>query len=98
SLSTADRDALSSHLVEVSLFAGQALFEPGDKIESVYFPGSACVSLVTVLHDGKTVETSTVGRESAVCLLDALAEQSSRSRVFAQIGGGAMRIPASVIR
>ncbi len=86
------------HLVEVSLSPGQVLFEPEAEIGSLYFPGSACVSIVTPLTDGKVVETSTVGRESAVGLIDVMTAQPARSRIFAQVGGGAMRLSAHAFR
>lgn len=93
-----DLAALSPGLAEVSLSPGQVLFEPGAAVDSIYFPGSACVSLVTVLSDGKAVETSTVGRESAVGLMDAITDQPARGRVFTQVGGSAMRAASSTYR
>jgi len=97
-LTSDDLAALASGLVEVSLSPGQVLFEPGDAVDAVYFPGSACVSIVTLMKDGKAVETSTVGRESAAGLMDAITERPARARIFAQIGGGAMRLPAAIYR
>jgi CRP-like cAMP-binding protein len=97
-LKPSDREALTNGMAEVALASAQVLFETGDAVESVYFPGSACISLVTVLSDGKVVENSTVGRESVVSLIDAITVQPSRSRVFAQIGGSAMRLPAAPFR
>ncbi len=85
-------------LVETSLSTGQVLFEPGDEVDAVYFPGSACISVVTIMEDGKAVETSTVGRESAVGLLDVLTTEPSHSRVFAQVAGSATRVPARAFR
>jgi len=79
-----DRAALNASMAEVSLSPAQPMFEVGDEIDALYFPGSACVSLVTVLSDGKAVETATIGRESVVSLIDALAHRPSRSRVLAR--------------
>jgi CRP-like cAMP-binding protein len=91
----ADRDSVSRSLFEVALSVGDVLFEPGQPVDWVYFPGSACVSVVTVMLDGKAVETATVGRESAVALLDAMTGRPSPSRVFVQVYGSAMRLRAS---
>lgn len=93
-----DLEALTSNMTEVALAEAQVLFDTGAPVDTIYFPGSACVSIVTVMSDGKAVETSTVGRESIVALIDGLTAQTSRSRVFAQIGGSAMRIAASTFR
>ncbi len=93
-----DLAALSSGLAEVSFAPGEVLFEYGAEVDSIYFPGSACISLVTMLRDGKAIETATVGRESAVGLMDAITDQPSRSRTFAQISGSAMRMSAPTFR
>jgi CRP-like cAMP-binding protein len=90
-----DRDALGHDLAEVALAVGDVLFEPGQPVDWIYFPGSACVSVVTLMMDGKAVETATVGRESAVALLDAITARASPSRIFTQIHGSAMRLRAS---
>lgn len=97
-LSPSDIAALMPALAETSLTAGQVLFEPGDDVDAVYFPGSACLSVVTIMRDGKAIETATVGRESAVGLLDVLTGESSHSRVFVQVAGGATRLPARAFR
>ena len=78
--------------------AGRVLYEPGEMVDSLYFPGSACVSVVVAMSDGKIVETSTVGRESVVLLLDAMTGRPSRSRVFTQVGGSAMRMSSAAFR
>lgn len=50
------------------------------------------------MENGQNVESSTIGPETATPLLAALAGQPVRARIFAQIGGGAIRIPASMLR
>ena len=74
------------------------LYAAGSPVEAVYFPSNAVLSIVTDMRDGRSVETATVGFESAVGLLPALGEQSSSSAVFAQIGGAAISIPAKALR
>ena len=98
SLHPEDAAVLIPHLREVSLARGAELFDVGSEVATLYFPSSACVSIVNVMRDGKTVETVTVGRESAVLLLEAAADEPSRSRVFAQVAGGAMALPAAAFR
>jgi CRP-like cAMP-binding protein len=97
-LDPTDLQALLPHLEEVSLSATQVLFETGDVVDAIYFPGSACISITTIMEDGKAVETSTVGRESGVGLLDALTQQPVRTRIFCQIAGSATRLPTGVFR
>ena len=93
-----DLAALSPGMSELSISPAQVLYEVGDPVDVLYFPNSACISVVVVMSDGKSVETATVGRESVISLIDAMADRPSRVRAFAQIGGSAMRISAASYR
>lgn len=93
-----DLSVLMPALGEATLAPGQVLFEIGDRVDTLFFPSSACISVVSVMSDGRTVETTTTGRETAVALIDAVTDQPSRSRAFAQIPGAAMRMPAGRFR
>jgi CRP-like cAMP-binding protein len=93
-----DAATITPQLREVSLSRGQPLYEPGDHVDTLYFPSSACVSVVTVMRDGKAVETTSVGRESVPALLDALTDRPTTSRVFVQVGGAALTLSSAVYR
>lgn len=93
-----DLAALSPGMTEIVLGVGEVLFEPGSRPDAIYFPGGACVSLVTLLADGRTVESATVGRESAAGLMEAMTERPATARAFGQIAGGAMRMSAALFR
>jgi CRP-like cAMP-binding protein len=97
-LHDADRQALMPDLAEVSLAQGQVLFEVGDDADSVYFPSSAVISVVTVMEDGRSVESHTIGRESGVALVNAAGKTPLQTRVSAQIAGGALKLPAATLR
>jgi CRP-like cAMP-binding protein len=97
-LQPADAAALTPQLREVSLRQGQSLYEPGDPVETLYFPSSACISVVTVMRDGRQVETASVGRESAAALLDAVTGRPATSRIFVQVGGSAVSLAAQAYR
>jgi CRP-like cAMP-binding protein len=96
-LSAADAQAIVPHLVEVSLERSQVLFEPDDPVETVFFPSTSVLSIITVMKDGRSVESSTVGHESAAPLVWALSGRTSRARIVSQIGGSATRLPAKVL-
>jgi CRP-like cAMP-binding protein len=93
-----DLAALSPGLTEVVLEKNQVVFEPGEIPDTIYFPSGACLSIVTILADGRTVESASVGRESAVGLLEGVALQPATSRAFAQVPGSAMRLSAALYR
>jgi len=93
-----DAAALTPRLKEVTLTNGQVLFEPDAPVDTLYFPSSACISIVAPLRDGKSVEIATVGRESAAGLLDVLTGMAAETRSFVQIAGAALSLPAAAFR
>lgn len=79
--------ALSPFLSETPLSLDRILGEPGEALETVYFPSSGMISMITVLEDGRAVESLTVGREGAVGLVAALGSPSWTVRGLVQISG-----------
>jgi CRP-like cAMP-binding protein len=97
-LTAADSAALEPHLTLVVLASGEVVYEPDYEVDWVWFPSTAVLSVVTVMKDGRTVESDTVGRESAVGILAALSKAVSTSRTFTQIPGDALRLSAARLR
>ncbi len=98
SLNSEDLAALSQGLTEVHLGRADVIFEPDRPVEAIYFPGSACLSIITLMKDGTAVEAATVGRESAAGLMDAITNQPAHMRTFAQIPGSALKLSAATYR
>lgn len=94
----ADMALLTKSLVEVPLGRGEKLHDVGEQPGYLYFPGTAVTSVVTVMANGQCVETSTIGFESAPGILCILTNGRARSRVFVQVPGSAMRVPAKLVR
>jgi CRP-like cAMP-binding protein len=90
--------ALSPHLTETALSLDRVLGETGEAVDVVYFPSSGVVSMITVLDDGRTVESLTVGREGAVGLLAALGDPAWSARALVQIAGSAWRVGGKHLR
>jgi CRP-like cAMP-binding protein len=61
-----DFDLVRPSLRDVTLKAGQVLYEPGDAIRHVWFPHSGAVSKLMTFQDGSEIECALVGREGAV--------------------------------
>ena len=97
-LGRADRAAVGADMREVTLVSGDVLYEPSRPVDSVYFPQTAVLSVITVMLDGRTVESDTVGCESVVGVLPALGLAVSTSRTLTQIPGLASRIAATRLR
>src|SRR5947209_4857921 len=94
-LAPEDAAALTPHMREVSLSRNQVLYEPGAPADLIYFPSSACISVVELMEDGGTIETATIGRESATGLLDAMLKTPVSTRMFVQIAGSAVTLSAA---
>src|SRR3712207_7010876 len=82
---------LEPHLAIVDLQRGQTLYEVGETIVHTYFPHDAMVSLVTVMHDGKSVEMATFGCEGLFGLVSAFVTRRSFGRYIVQLSGSASR-------
>jgi CRP-like cAMP-binding protein len=89
---------LSPDIREISLSVGRILGEPGEPIDHVFFPTSGVISVVTLLVDGRKVESLTVGREGAVGLAGAFGHGRWITRGIVQIAGAALRISAPALR
>ena len=83
---------LLSGLEPVVLNFGDVLYESGQKIRHVYFPGNALVSLLTLVEGRMALEVGMVGREGLVGLPLAMGTDVSSVRALVQGAGTAMRM------
>ncbi len=97
SLSLADFAVFSPQLTLVDMDKGRLLCDPGDPIETVYFPHDCCISLMTLMENGAAVESATIGREGAFGLQAAVAPREAMSRAIIQVPGRASRISAHAL-
>jgi CRP-like cAMP-binding protein len=89
----ADREQIFAAATEVTQRTGDQIAEPEKPFEHVYFPIDSVISVLTVLSDGKAVESATVGFEGFVpvaAMLDAKDEPTSTTVV--QIPGRGLRV------
>jgi CRP-like cAMP-binding protein len=91
-------ELLAPHLEHASFERGQVFYEPGQPMDTVYFPHTGVISLLSVMEDGSAIETSTIGPESAVGLLSALTPVHAFSRKVAQTSGVVSAIPSETLR
>src|SRR3954462_11154879 len=85
---------LSPHLAHVDLERGRLLYDPGDRIDMVYFPHDGVISLMTLMENGAAIESATIGCEGALGLMAAVAPRQSLSRAIVQTPTRASRIRA----
>lgn len=96
-LPAADLDQIKGQLATIDLEKGKLLYDPGDPVDTIYFPHDGVISLMTLMENGAAIETATVGREGAVGLQAAVAPRQALNRAIVQVPGRATRAPASTI-
>jgi len=79
-------------LEPVSLTFGQVLYEPGERIQHVYFPLSGVISLLIIVAPRKAAEVAVVGNEGVIGGSAALGIDVSHLRAVVQGAGTALRI------
>lgn len=95
SLLKLDHDRLLPHLHQVDLVQGDVIYSAGDNIETVYFPETAVVALLSTLEDGSTTEVGLIGREGMVGLSVFLGGVVTPERAVVQINGRALKMAAA---
>ena len=85
-------------LAAVTLVFGDVLYETGERIRDVYFPGKSVVSLLTVIDGHNALEVGLVGPEGMVGVPLALGAETSPVRALVQGGGAAMQMSAAAFR
>ena len=87
-------ERLLSGLAPVELVFGDVLYDAGDPITDVYFPGRSLVSLLTLVEGHLALEVGMVGREGMVGVALALGVNVSPVRALVQGGGPALKMSA----
>jgi CRP-like cAMP-binding protein len=85
------------HLETVEMPLGQVLYEAGGRLNHVYFPTSAIVSLLYVMEDGGSAEIAVVGFEGIVGISIFMGGQSTPSRAVVQSAGAGFRLSSSTM-
>jgi CRP-like cAMP-binding protein len=86
------------HLEHVEMPLGEVLYEAGGTLSHVYFPTTAIVSLLYVMHDGASAEIAVVGNEGVVGVSLFMGGESTPSRALVQSAGGAFRLTAPLMK
>jgi CRP-like cAMP-binding protein len=86
------------HLEAVDLPLGRVLYEDGTTLTHVYFPTTAVVSLLYVMHNGDSAEIAVVGNDGLVGISLIMGGGSTPSRGLVQNGGRGFRIDAELVQ
>ena len=89
--------SLRPHLEQAEMPQYKILYDQGEKIGNAYFPNEGMVSLVVLVHDGRSVEVGITGCEGIVGAPLAFGFEKAPMRAIMQIKGKGLRIPSSIL-
>src|SRR6185503_4363559 len=80
---------IAPKLRPTTLHAKDILYKPNQPIHTVYFPETAVICQMTVMSNGDTLETATVGLEGASWISASIGAPSMPCETVVAIGGDA---------
>jgi len=89
---------LLPRLESVALPFMGVLYEGGEPIRHVYFPGDGLISLLVVMDDETVREIGVIGNEGMLGIAVALGMKTTTTRALIQLPGSAMRMKAGALR
>lgn len=93
----ADFERLAPNLELVPMLLGDVLYESGGKLQHVYFPTTAIISLHYLLEDGGSSEIAGVGNEGVLGVSLFMGGDTTPSRAVVQTGGYGYRLTAQLL-
>jgi CRP-like cAMP-binding protein len=93
----AEFDRLSPHLELIPMQLGDVLYESGGKLQHVYFPTTAIISLHYVLENGNSSEMAGVGNEGILGIALFMGGGSTPSSAVVQTGGYGYRLKQQIL-
>jgi CRP-like cAMP-binding protein len=85
------------HLEFAELPLGKAVYESGERLNHVYFPTTAIISLLYVLENGASAEISVVGNEGVVGIALFMGGETTLNRAIVQSAGQAYRLRGQLL-
>ena len=77
---------------------GEAIYESGGRLQHVYFPTTAIVSLLYVMEDGASAEIAIVGNEGVLGIALFMGGETTPSRAVVQSAGYGYRLRAQLLK
>lgn len=90
-----DFERIKSKLESVSFKLGDVLYESGEKMDYVYFPTTAIISLLYIMENGATAEIGVVGNDGILGVSLFMGGETTTSRAIIQSAGDAFRMKTS---
>jgi CRP-like cAMP-binding protein len=97
-LPVVEYERLLPSLQPVSFSLGQVVYEFGGRLEYVYFPTTAIVSLLYTMENGSSAEMGLTGNDGVVGIALFMGGGTMPNRAVVQSAGGALRMRARVLQ
>jgi CRP-like cAMP-binding protein len=91
-------ERLRPHLEQVSIALGEVIYESGGRLDYVYFPTTAIISLLYVMEDGSSAEMGLAGNDGVVGIAVFMGGNTMPSRAVVQSAGVAMKMKSQALR
>ncbi len=93
-----DFKRVESKLEPVSYKLGNVIYESGDKMDYVYFPTTAIISMLYIMENGATAEIGVIGNDGVLGMALFLGGDMTTSRAIIQSAGEAFRMKAKDVK
>ncbi|MET0752132.1 MAG: Crp/Fnr family transcriptional regulator [Pyrinomonadaceae bacterium] len=98
SLPKKDFERVLATLKPVSFKLGDVLYESGEKLEHVYFPTTAIVSMLYIMENGATAEIGVVGNDGVLGVSLFMGGETTTNRAIIQSAGNTYRMKAKDLK
>jgi CRP-like cAMP-binding protein len=98
SLPSEVRSSVAVSFERIRLPNRATIYELGGRVDFLYFPIDAVISVVTVMSDGTQIEVMTVGREGLTGAQVLLDGRTASALTWCQVAGDAYRIDVATFR
>jgi len=93
-----DYERIVPHLSPVTFTLGEVVYESGARMNHIYFPTTAIVSLLYMMENGASAEMGVTGREGLVGVALFMGGGTMPNRAVVQSAGAAVRMRAKVLQ
>lgn len=97
-LPTGELHRLENHLEPVELRLGEVIYESGEKLDYVYFPTTAIISLLYIMENGSTAEIGMTGNDGLVGVALFMGGSTTPNRAVVQSAGRAFRLKSKTLQ
>jgi CRP-like cAMP-binding protein len=97
-LPEADFARVKTKLEPVFFKLGKVIYEAGDRMDYVYFPTTAIVSMLYIMENGATAEIGVVGNDGLIGNALFMGGETTNSRAVIQSAGDTLRMKAKDVK